>query len=319
MGLAKDFAQRKGIAIRRKQIQDLVQAVGREMDVSDPRVLNTVLVLQELKDFVFPLCGGRWLDFFGDAGNCQVCGISVGRTEQGLRCENMGHWLCWPCLAENVDHEKLQFASEKMLNSLPSPDSAWERELNVAEEHAAAERRDNRFQAQTKFLVEAAEQRRVVIKGMEELWCSEDKLRRRSLMDEWRTRCSVLRDEWDAYAGLRDALLDRFGEASGFAKGFPEVPRDVELSLPPRTREPRRLTLSQWSSAFQRARQARRGAPHSNRGKSGSHVPNSVTFPLSAARACSARSRPSASLPRPSSAPSRVRSSRNSMAKGLTT
>ena len=75
-------------------------------DWDDPKFQEGVAILKKARSYVAPICGGYWNEWSAP-GQCQVCAITVDRSEKGLHCSNGGHRICWLCMADNMDWAKL--------------------------------------------------------------------------------------------------------------------------------------------------------------------------------------------------------------------
>lgn len=64
-------------------------------------------VFQSQPAHIQPQCSGKWTPHTS-AGECQECSKQVSTKEDGCRCSNGGHWMCWnPCFFKQMDWENL--------------------------------------------------------------------------------------------------------------------------------------------------------------------------------------------------------------------
>ena len=81
-----------------------------------PSKAHIALVTAVGKKFVIPMCdkpsapafwgGNKGQKDFRGAGKCQVCQVMVKDANYGLQCCNGGHWVCWGCMAKDIDWKK---------------------------------------------------------------------------------------------------------------------------------------------------------------------------------------------------------------------
>ena len=94
-----------------QQAQTLVVEVTKELeqpepDYEAPKFKQSVEILKSARSYVRPLCGGTWEEWHA-VGECQVCAAPVDRKEKGLHCSNGGHRICWPCMANHIDFDRV--------------------------------------------------------------------------------------------------------------------------------------------------------------------------------------------------------------------
>ena len=85
-------------------------------DYNDPQFKKGVAILKKCRSYVAPICGGSWNEWSAP-GECQVCAAPVDRHEKGLHCSNGGHRICWRCMADNMDWERLLKTDPQMFNA----------------------------------------------------------------------------------------------------------------------------------------------------------------------------------------------------------
>jgi hypothetical protein len=85
---------------------------------SDPKFKEGVAILKKARSYVAPICGGTWNEWSA-TGECQVCHVQVDRHEKGLHCSNDGHRICWKCMSDNIDWDKLVRNDPRLFGSTP--------------------------------------------------------------------------------------------------------------------------------------------------------------------------------------------------------
>lgn len=258
-----EFLERKAQQLRERRVSHLasrLKGLSHSGDLESPEVQEVVALLQPFKEYVLPLCGSYFLDYYGHAGDCQQCLAPVGRAEQGLRCQNGGHWLCWPCVAANLDHEKLRTAPEHLLRTMePDPgEREWEAALDREERLTGMKRRGRRLEEKKQALAEDRAQRAHEISAAEESWRRAEQEQHAQQHQAWISRCTVLHAEWDAYVGMRQAVQDRFHETAGFVQNRPPTPEAVRPHLPREEANGEQAqgarTIEQWQAALTKLR-----------------------------------------------------------------
>jgi len=84
--------------------EELLEGLGA--NESSPELLSTVDKLKEYQGYVKHICGSPWREWSAP-GDCQVCKKKVDRKEKGLHCQKGGHRICWTCMCQKMDWEKL--------------------------------------------------------------------------------------------------------------------------------------------------------------------------------------------------------------------
>ena len=95
----------------KKDVQEKIEMVTDIMsqpnpDVSSPEFQEGVSILKGCRSYVQPLCGTTWTEW-SSPKECQKCNTPVDRKEKGLHCTAGGHRICWKCMSDAIDWDRV--------------------------------------------------------------------------------------------------------------------------------------------------------------------------------------------------------------------
>merc|ERR1712187_861507 len=108
----RQFTVQERTEIAKKDLGRILTRASRMLNAptpnySDPDLQLCIDVLKSHRGFVKASCGAPWNDEWSSPGECHVCKCRVDRKEKGVHCPNGNIRMCWTCMCDNIDWERI--------------------------------------------------------------------------------------------------------------------------------------------------------------------------------------------------------------------